>query len=190
MRLGEERRQRHAFGSECDEPGTDAVKLPPCEETLTEVASERAVDLGVEMRRNYEPFTDQQGRSRPASSRPREYLDGKRRVECDQSSRPSSRRPSRTRSAPVFPPRSIGGDFPTSASHSARVGRAKSSVRISITYWLIDRPLLSARRRNRSRKATGTPRIWTSVFLEFKSPIVACSLHAFDETQRERQVGA
>ena len=59
---------------------------------------------------------------------------GGRRVERDQSCKPSSRRPSRTRSAPVFPPRSIGGSFPTSAAHSAIVGRARSSFRISITY--------------------------------------------------------
>ena len=48
---------------------------------------------------------------------------------------------------------------------SATVGRARSSFRISITYRLIDTPLLSARRRKRSRSVTGTPRIWTSVFL-------------------------
>jgi hypothetical protein len=165
MRLSKERRQGHAFGGESDEPGSDAVELPPCEQTMTEMASERAVDLGVEVRRNCEPFTDQQVRGCRASSRPREYLDGERRVECDQSSKPSSRRPSRTKSAPVFPPRSIRDDFPTAANHSARVGRAKSSVRISITYWLIDRPLLSARLRRRSRSATGTPRSCTSVFL-------------------------
>jgi hypothetical protein len=77
MRLGEKRRQRHAFGGEGDKLGTNAVELPPCEQTLTEMASERAVHLGVEMRRNRKPFTDQQGRGRPANPRPREYLDGK-----------------------------------------------------------------------------------------------------------------
>jgi hypothetical protein len=41
------------------------------------MASERAVDLGVEVRWNGKPFACQQGRGRPASSRASEYLDGK-----------------------------------------------------------------------------------------------------------------
>jgi hypothetical protein len=77
MRLGEKRRQRHAFGGESDDLSTDGIELPPREQTLTEMASERAVHLGVEMRRNRKPFTDQQGRGRPANPRPCEYLDGK-----------------------------------------------------------------------------------------------------------------
>src|SRR5438874_1860478 len=111
----------------------NGVELPP-RQTLTKVVPERAVDLGIEMRRHRKPLVHDKGGGRPAGPRSREYLDGDRRVERNQSSEPSSRRPSRTRSAPVLPRRSIGGDFPTAATHSATVGRARSSARISMTY--------------------------------------------------------
>src|SRR5213076_3057453 len=112
----------------------NGVELPPRHQTLTKVAPERAVDLGIEMGRHSKPLVHDEGGGRPASPRSGEHLDGDRRVERDQSSEPSSWRPSRTRSAPVLPRRSIGGDFPTAVTHSATVGRDRSSARISMTY--------------------------------------------------------
>ena len=52
MGFGKERRERHAFGSQVDEIRAYAVELPSLEQSLTEGASESAIDLGIEMRRD------------------------------------------------------------------------------------------------------------------------------------------
>ena len=96
---------------------------------------EGRVDLGVEVSGDGSSFAFDDRRDAHGRGRAAQQLDCARGIEDDQSSRPSSSlRASLTRSAPVFPPRSIGGSLRTSVTHSAIVGRARSSLRISITY--------------------------------------------------------
>jgi hypothetical protein len=59
MSVGQERRKRYALGGKRDKLSSDALEVPPREQTLAEVTSEGAVDLDVEVRRNGEPLVDQ-----------------------------------------------------------------------------------------------------------------------------------
>src|SRR6266550_9160093 len=101
MCLSEQRRKRDAVRGERGKARWNSLELCPGHEALAKVPPECAVYLGVKVGGHGQSLVcNERGRGR-TYPRIGEHLDRYGRVEDDQSSRPSSRRPSRTRSAPL-----------------------------------------------------------------------------------------